>query len=731
MDKATGDALMEGTVRRGLLRRIFRWIFRILLLGVLLVLVLVGVLPLLVSGFAGKAALEKAAGDNLASTFSVDRVSMDWTGGFGLEGLRIDQPEGFGAGPAVEVEKALLDVGLGKLISGIYKVGVEVRGLRVSVVRNAEGELNLLHLAKPAPPSPGKAEGKPAGGASAGEGSPLKHLLAWFRLEDAVIEFHDLSGGLSGKARLALSISNEKPGGPFHLEGKADVFTADGNPGGQVRLEGDLDPIARKGVLKIQGGKVALEAWKTLLPLGPEVRSIKGNLGLDLEVRLQEDKVQTRGKVEIRNLAARLAALGKGPLRQDLWTFHPDLSVDLEKKEVDFSKLRADAGPLRIQGLSSEEAARLLPGGKAAGTRITLDLDKLAALTGLLPPGAGAGGKLTITAALPEKNPSKLAFRLSGKDLAFHSKGLEVGPLTLDGEGGADVTKGLDGLRAVFTLKGKGLKAGENLVRDVLARFSLDKKALDLKLEKAEVNGGPAKGEISLRLGPKSVPLEASLHLDGASVNASLAPLLAYFIPFAVTPGDALLSGKAAVDTELAGEVPLEGGISVKRILRSLKGKGKLALQALTFQGSPELKQILAAFKAGNGYAFKGLSTSFRLDGGKIIQKEIDIPHGGSKIRISGYTDLAGNLDYSFDFGDLLKKNKKGKKILALLGGNTIPVKLGGTIFSPKPELKALDLKSLLGTGRQVLEKKAGEGLEKALEKGLKSLFGRKKKKKK
>ena len=707
-------------------------------MAVILVLVLVGILPFLVSAFAGKAALESQASERLAAPFSVDSVSMNWTGGFGVKNLRIDQPEGFGAGPAVEIRQALLDVGLGKLISGIFKVGVQVKGLRVALVRNQAGALNLLQLLKPIPAGrksprakperPGKA---PGSGQSEGEENPLASIQAWFKLEDAVVEVKDLSGGLSGKIALNLTLGNEKPGGPFDIRGKADLFTAEGNKAGEVEILGSMDPIQRKGTVRIRGGKMALETWRALLPVEQEVSGLKGNIGMDVEIRLEEDRVETKGKIELRDLAARLAALGGAPFRQNLWVFHPDFSVDLKKGEVDFSRFRADAGPLKIQGLAPAQAARLLPGEKAVGTLLTVDLDKLPRIAGLLPSGARVAGKISIQAALPEGAPSRTAFRLKGEGISYTSKKIQAGPFHLEGEGKADPAKGLQGIRLLLTLQGKGLAAGENLVRDVLAKLSLDKGNLQARLDKAVVNGGPAKALLSLSLGKKTIPVKAGVHLDGASVNASVAPVLAYVLPFAVSPKDALLSGKAKIDFSLSGGIPLSQGLSIRRILESAKGKGALALQSLSFQGSPALQQVLAAFRGKNGYSFKGLSTHFRLDGGRILQKEIDIPHGGSRIRVSGFTDLAGNIDYSFDFGDILKKNKKGKKLMALLGGNTFPLRLKGTIFSPKPEFKALDLKSLLGAGQEALQKKAGEALEKGLEKGLKSLFGRHKKKKK
>ncbi len=727
-----------GPAPKGLFRKILRWIFRTALLAVILVLVLVGILPFLVSAFAGKAALESQASERLAAPFSVDSVSMNWTGGFGVKNLRIDQPEGFGAGPAVQVRQALLDVGLGKLISGVYKVGVQVKGLRVALVRNKEGALNLLHLLKPAPgggrssrgaqEKPGKSS-KPA--QSGTEENPLSALQAWFKLEDAAVEVKDLSGGLSGKIALNLTVGNESPGAPFDIRGKAKLFTAEGNKAGEVEIQGALDPVQRKGTVRIRGGKMALETWRALLPVNKEVSGLEGNLGIDLEIKLQEDRVETRGKIELRDLAARLAALGGKTFRQKLWTFRPDVSVDLKKGEVDFSGFRADAGPLKIQGLAPERAAGLLPGEKAVGTLLTLDLGKLPRVPGLLPPGAEAAGKISIEAALPEGSPSRTAFRLKGDGISYASKEIQAGPFHLEGEGKADPAKGLGGIQLLLTLRGKGLAAGENLVRDVLARLSLDKGNLQARLDKAVVNGGPAKALLSLSLGKKTIPMKAEIHLDGVAVNASLAPVLAYVLPFAVSPKDALLSGKARIDFSLSGGIPLSRGLSIRRILETAKGSGELALQGLTFQGSPALKQVLAAFRGKNGYSFKGLSTRFRLDGGRILQKEIDIPHGGSKIRVSGFTDLAGNMDYSFDFGDLLKKNKKGKKLMALLGGNTLPLRLKGTIFAPKPEFKVLDLKSLLGAGQEALQKKAEKTLEKTLEKGLKSLFGRHKKKKK
>ncbi len=717
----------EEKPRKGPFRRILRWIFRTALLAVLLALILVGVLPLLVSAFAGKTAVESLAGDHLAAPLSVESVSMNWTGGLGVKDLRIDQPSGFGPGAAVEIREALLDVGLGKLLAGVYKVGIQVKGLRVALVRNKDGALNLGALVKPAPGEE-TSHPKPEQSAPSSPGkSPLADLQAWFRLEDATLEVKDLSQGLSGKILLDLTAGNEKPGGPIRIQGKGRLFTGEGNPGGVVDIQGTLDPLQRKGVVHVRGDGMALETWKALLPASGQISGLKGNLGLNMEIRLEKNRLQTKGKIELRDLAARLSALGGAPIRQSLWVLQPDLAVDLEKKEVDFSGLRASAGPLGIQGLPAAKAAELLGGKKGAGTLLTLDLGKLPRLPGLLPRDALLAGKISLEAALPEETSGEVVFRLKGQGLTFSSRETKAGPFRLEGSGGIPMSLDLSRIHSLLTIQGQGLLLGENMIRDVLARLSLKGGKLQALLEKAEVNGGPAKGSFSLALGKDTIPVKAALHLKGASVNTSLAPALAYVLPFAVTPKDALLSGKAGIDLDLAGDIPTKSGLSLRKILEGFRGGGDLAFQSLSFQGSPALKQVLGAFRAGKGYLFKGLATHFRLDGGRIIQKEIVIPHGGSKVRISGFTDLAGNLDYSFDFSDLLQKNKKGRKLLALLGGNTLPLKLKGTIFSPKPEFKALDLKSLLGTGKQAIQKKA----EGALEKGLMRLFGKHRKKKK
>src|SRR5262249_17260919 len=142
-------------------------------------------------------------------------------------------------------------------------------------------------------------------------------------------------------------------------------------PGSWTALEGVVD-----GTLKVTASG---EAAKEQLSLGGDLTiaapRIAGAVVHDLDIRAQR------------------------------WQLHPELIIGSGKgdeRTLDSGRFTADFGFATVHGLPAAEAKSLLDGVTGFGFGFTLDVDALAAFTGLVPGSLQAdGGKLQGTLAVP------------------------------------------------------------------------------------------------------------------------------------------------------------------------------------------------------------------------------------------------------------------------------------------------------------------------------------------
>ena len=397
----------------------------------------------------------------LGRPVEVDRVAVKLLGGLGVRvsGVRV------GAGPdegiplvevgRVEVRAALLRV----LLSGGKDVEVrsaEVDGLRVNVIRLADGTTNVERLqrklaetAAPAPKAPGEAEAGPRD-------------LSFVRVDRAALQgariaFADRSG--SGAKEIAIqdldvTVTDLRAGRPLDVLVRAAVLAGKRN----LELRLHATPLPATLVPSFETVTLRVEPVD-LAPLAPFVPASVGLRGgrfeASLDAALGAAVPGGSGPTRIRGgfRATGLAFAGQEGGRALDAELDADVEGDAVKGDVRIGKLRLDVGPA---GISGQGRATGLAGGspRIEGLSIVshgLDPEKLAAY---YPPLRKAlGGRAS--------GPIGVALRGSGSE-ARQALDLEVDltPVRLDLPGTLAKAAG-----ARMTLAARALGAGEGAQR--------------------------------------------------------------------------------------------------------------------------------------------------------------------------------------------------------------------------------------------------------------------------
>ena len=124
---------------------------RFLKIFAVVLVLLIGVLLLALNTIALRVARSQLAA-NLRVPASLDGISISLISGTAeLRGLKIGQPDGFGAGDAVSVGRVKVDVDVSSLLGGGIRVeSITVDDPAIHLVVNADKSINLAALAQPA-----------------------------------------------------------------------------------------------------------------------------------------------------------------------------------------------------------------------------------------------------------------------------------------------------------------------------------------------------------------------------------------------------------------------------------------------------------------------------------------------------------------------------------------------------------------------------------------------------
>ena len=221
--------------------------------------VLVAVLPALLSTGPGRAAVLGRVSGMIPGSVSAEGLSLSWWGGLRASGVELRDPEGGPVGTVASVE--LPDAGLWTLLRGGRDLGaVAVRGVRLDVVRDAEGRTNLDRALGTSLLSGGAGTGGDdatgpsdsgdtggSGGGEDDEGPAIPPGLSLeFALRDALITMAKpgmAEPGERGAATVAVPEAGLTVLGPTRLGLTLDATVRQGGDEGRVKLAGTVDRL--------------------------------------------------------------------------------------------------------------------------------------------------------------------------------------------------------------------------------------------------------------------------------------------------------------------------------------------------------------------------------------------------------------------------------------------------------------------------------------------------------
>jgi AsmA protein len=171
---------------------------------------------------------------------------------------RLGNPEGFGPGPFVVVRKADVGVKLLPLLRGALEVRrLELEGLQLNLVKNAQGRTNWEDLTEPKP-------GAAAEPAEAGDGTLPD--IAGLSIKDSALDYRDLGTSAHWRLRdLNVDTGRLREGDPFDVELAFILDEGEDSAATTLKLTSEvtLDTKAERYAFKDLDVDATLEAAET------------------------------------------------------------------------------------------------------------------------------------------------------------------------------------------------------------------------------------------------------------------------------------------------------------------------------------------------------------------------------------------------------------------------------------------------------------------------------------
>lgn len=317
------------------MKKMVKTIGKVLGVVILAVVILLVVLLMAAPNLAVKM-INSPAGDFINAEVSVVDIDLNLFRGYvAIEGLTVGQPKGFEGGPLLDLPHAHVKIAMGSLLNPPLPISdVLVRDLRATIIKNADGVLNVETLAQTprGPQEEPPPQDRPTGGPPA---VALEQLL----IDNIKVRYVDASLGKGDP--LAVGVSNlvlEATDVLFDVGAASDLTLP-----GRVKLtsqimQGQADDaylgvIARLGVLNSNtpavnaGVRIAGLEFKGLAYAWPGVATgiaaLLGDSGMDLETDIAMAPGVRQIDVVLVNKTVRLEL----PMRGGLDNITKDLSA--------------------------------------------------------------------------------------------------------------------------------------------------------------------------------------------------------------------------------------------------------------------------------------------------------------------------------------------------------------------------------------------------------------------
>lgn len=364
-------------------------------LGGLVALVVVGMIILLAvfdpNDYKDLAAekVEQATGRTLTFGGDLELSVFPWIA-VKTGALTFGNAPGFGEQPMVEVASASVGLKLLPLISGSVEIGdVEVDGLSLLLMRNAEGVTNWDDLAGGTEEAAG--EPAPAESGSGEAGQPLDLSVGGVRVTDATVVWDDrMAGKRYTVSGAEITLGAVKPSKPFDFSIAFNVASSDPQADAAIKASGRLGYDGETRKVNLAGLKVTVDATGKAVPGGEAEVTLAAsavNADLDQQVLSVSELLLSAYGVEM-----------SGTLTGKSFMDNPTLAGDMSVKPFNLKDTLAMLGtppletadPAALTKVSATMKFSYLPDAfDAPEVSITLDdtsLDASAKVTGFSAP---------------------------------------------------------------------------------------------------------------------------------------------------------------------------------------------------------------------------------------------------------------------------------------------------------------------------------------------------------
>jgi hypothetical protein len=674
--------------------------------------------------------IESAVQENLNAKAEIGRLSLSLLTGIsvGIESFKLvdlkNQEVFF-------MKDAKLKVPFFSLLGGKLKITVVADKPRITVVKDKNGQINLLSLVKEKaqtqkPIEEEKEGGGVSSGAVAGAGSRVFISTA---IKDANVSYKDLATGMVSKIEnLTFETTDIGLNRKFPLSLQAKLAVSDNK---DMKLEGLLKLKGEVGTeFGDQGFKLAtLSADFDLSQLG----IFYGNLfkkpagiplGMRADIQASMDQIQFN---ELKFTVNDFSINTKGTVK-DLE--NPTFAIKVRSNKLDISQWKKILKPVSdfdVSGnvelsfdlngslkkpsykgrLSLQNANLKVPGIKPRAERVNAniiiktnqldlkntnlvlgksDLDIKGAIKNFSAPQidiAMNSNVLDVDEILgPPKNPPKETSekeneeKLSDEELDRKVEQLAAGPLKM-----IRSNPMLRKLKLRSSTKIKKLVVSKVTATNFIANVSFINLVLSLDKAALEV----FKGKVNTNVGVDFKPKDPSYKAAGKAVNIDLDQAVKSQFPKL----DKFITGRAFTDFNIAGK-----GVIPSKVKKNLTGKGKFNIANGTWSALTPLKMIgeklkkipkvgdkAKGMKVGN--KFKSFQGNYTIGGGQLNlhNAEIDLEEAKTALKMKGKIKFNMTMEMK---GDVISPLNMPKKLRLKDGRSKVPFELEGPLSSPK-----------------------------------------------
>ncbi len=661
-------------------RRWIRWLliasFSILVLATLTI----GLLPSWLSTDSGRDFWTGWVDERANGDFSVADAQLSWVDGVALRTVELTNPTGFEETPMLRLRSAQLDFGVGAMLVGDYDLVMTVAEPELTIVRNADGRLNVMEWW----PLPDRSDRDHD---SLHRERRRPGLQLDIHVTDGRLVFDDRKlNSLTVLEDVQLECTTAHAQAPVLWNVTAQLA---GKHSGALSMSGELvlpatdwlNPEGVSGSMELTLQEISSENWLPKRTEDAVLEALAATMAGTMRLGWSDGRLTPELDLVIRDLSVRAEALPQ-PFQAPETKVAMRASVPLSDEPLSWERFSVDSPLLGIE--SSGKMARWRSQSPEMSSRWKVRYD-LAAL------------------------PPSWREQLSEWGITGSPRGLATLQVSSEEAGLSSNAISLDGQWTLGNLSFKG-----NRLEDTQVDIGWSGGQLDLA-PRGALNGGPFRFTTSIRPSQQSFELEADL--SEVSIEKGLTEALQYAVPFLAGAQDvATTTGRLAGRLRLAGQ-----GFEWSELSQTLNGSGSLALADLEVGGSALLGEIGRSIQLSRLGSFQELTSDFVIREGRVFNEDLRVNSRQVSFYLEGSTGFDGSIDYAVSTELVAELIRKQSGDLAKLLGQAkglsrIPLSFGGTLQNPTVHVELEQLAQSLG---KTLEDTLGEAVDRAVDEAL------------